>query len=211
MRFGIGSRSRQRRYVSAHAKGRTYRKRCWLVAIALATLLMAIGLDYAVTLRTQPQAIFVLGGDPARESAAAQLALTHPQLPVWISSGSDPDTAIAIFSELGVSLDRLHLDYRAVDTVTNFTTLADDFQRQSINSLWVLTSDYHIRRARVIAKIVLRSRGIRFRMLAVPAQRSPESLLRVIRDGVRSIVWLATGHTGATFGQIYRRMEARQR
>ena len=35
-----------------------------------------------------PQAIVVLGGDETREEQAATLAAHHPQLSVWVSSGS---------------------------------------------------------------------------------------------------------------------------
>jgi uncharacterized SAM-binding protein YcdF (DUF218 family) len=36
----------------------------------------------------QPEAIFVLGGAEERELFAAKFAQQHPELPIWVSSGS---------------------------------------------------------------------------------------------------------------------------
>jgi uncharacterized SAM-binding protein YcdF (DUF218 family) len=149
-------------------------------------------------LMRQPQAILVLGGATAREEFAAQFAQEHPDLPIWVSSGSNPEFTEWVFAEAGVDLARLHLDYQAVDTVTNFTTLVEDFETQGINSIYLITSDYHMRRAKVIGTIVLGSQGIDFKPVVVSSEQAPESLDKVIRDGVRAIVWVATGHTGST-------------
>lgn len=144
-----------------------------------------------------PQALFVLGGAIEREVFAAEFARQHPNLHIWVSSGTNPEYAEWLFSEAGISQARLHLDYDAVDTVTNFTTMADKFKSQGITSVYLVTSDDHMRRARVIGEIVLGSRGINFKPLAVPSGRSPEPIEKAIRDGARAIVWLTTGYTGA--------------
>ena len=144
-----------------------------------------------------PQALFVLGGAIEREEFAAEFAKQHPNLHIWVSSGTNPEYAEWLFSEAGISQGRLHLDYDAVDTVTNFTTMADKFKSQGITSVYLVTSDDHMRRARVIGEIVLGSRGINFKPLAVPSGRSPEPIEKAIRDGVRAILWLTTGYTGA--------------
>lgn len=147
----------------------------------------------------QPQAILVLGGSVEREKFAAEFALQHPDVQIWISGGSPKDYAQKIFTKAGVKRDRLHLDYRAVDTVTNFTTLVDKFQACGINKLYLITSDYHMRRASVIGQIVLGSRGIDFTPVSVPSERSsPESIKKSIRDGARAVLWVVTGHTGST-------------
>lgn len=97
-----------------------------------------------------PQAIFVLGGGQSREVFAAKLAHQYPGLEVWISSGSPHETATEIFNEAGISLSRLHLDYRATDTVTNFTTMVEVFRQRNIEHAYLVTSDYHMRRRKVI-------------------------------------------------------------
>lgn len=147
----------------------------------------------------QPQAMLVLGGDVEREIFAADFARKHTDIPIWISSGSNPEYARWVFSEAGIDMKRLHLDYRAVDTVTNFTTLVDDFAKAKINSLYLITSEDHIRRAIFVGKIVLGSRGIHLKPIAVKSGRKAESIIKVIRDGIRAVFWLITGKTGASF------------
>ncbi|MEG4499702.1 YdcF family protein [Microcoleus sp. F10-C6] len=149
----------------------------------------------------RPQAVLVLGGATEREVFAAKFARSHPELPIWVSSGSNPEFAQWVFSEAGIESDRLHLDYRAVDTVTNFTTLVDELKAQGIESVYLITSDDHMRRAQIIGEIVLGSRGISFKPVAVPSGRTPEPVQKVVRDGARAILWLTTGYTGANFSQ----------
>ncbi len=109
-----------------------------------------------------PQAILTLGGSPEREEFTAEFAQKHPQLDIWVSSGSIPETALAIFENADISQQRLHLDNRAVDTVTNFTTLVEDFQHQQIQHIYLITSAYHMPRAKTIATLVLGSQGVTF-------------------------------------------------
>ena len=151
---------------------------------------------------SSPTAALVLGGDTHREEFAAQFAIENPTVDVWISSGANPEYSTWVFQESQVPLDRLHLDYRAVDTVTNFTTLVDDFEQMGIDSVYLITSDYHMRRATTIAAIVLGSRGIHYKPLPVASERPPEPLLRSLRDGGRSILWVFTGKTGSELAQL---------
>ncbi|PPT11173.1 hypothetical protein CKA32_000893 [Geitlerinema sp. FC II] len=148
-----------------------------------------------------PQAILVLGGAPEREVFAAEFARSHPNLQVWVSGGSNPEYAEWVFTEAGIDLQRLHLDYRAVDTVTNFTTLVDELKARNINSIYLITSDYHMRRAYTIGEIVLGSRDISFRTVPIPSNSHPEPIEKSLRDGVRAVLWLGTGYTGSTLRQ----------
>lgn len=145
----------------------------------------------------QPQAILILGGSHQREIFTAQFAHLYPQIPIWLSSGSNNNISRQIFHDAGINLNRLHLDSRATDTVTNFTTLVKEFQKQNIKHIYVVTSGYHISRASAIATIVLGSKGIAFSPISVPETREPESLFKTIRDTTRAILWVITGYTGA--------------
>ncbi|MEM9772214.1 MAG: YdcF family protein [Cyanobacteria bacterium P01_D01_bin.73] len=146
---------------------------------------------------SEPDAIFVLGGSISREREAANLAARYPNLPVWVSSGTPEDyVRHHVFRPAKIDDQRLHLDYRAVDTVTNFTTLVDDFDRLKIQSIYLVTSDDHMPRAMAIAQIVFGSRGITVKPVAVPSGRPPEPKEKVWRDQVRSLIWLCTGWTG---------------
>ncbi|MGL4882518.1 MAG: YdcF family protein [Waterburya sp.] len=144
-----------------------------------------------------PEALLVLGGHEERERFAAELAQEYPQLPIWISSGSPQEYAQKIFAKEGIDRDRLHFDYRASDTVTNFTTLVDELKAQGIDSVYLITSENHMQRAKIVGEIVLGSRGITFKPIAVPSDNPPEPIEKCWRDGARSVLWLLTGHTGA--------------
>ncbi|MEM8827820.1 MAG: YdcF family protein [Cyanobacteria bacterium P01_G01_bin.19] len=146
---------------------------------------------------TSPDALLVLGGHEERERYAAKLAQKHPQVPIWISSGSPQEYAQRIFANSGIESDRLRFDYRASDTVTNFTTLVDELKAQNIDNVYLITSENHMQRAKIIGDIVFGSKGIEFEPIAVPSNNPPEPLEKCLRDGVRSIFWLVTGHTGA--------------
>ncbi len=145
----------------------------------------------------QPQAIFVLGGEEEREIFAAKFAHTHPNLPVWISSGAPPGYTKRVFKKAGVAPENLHLDYQASDTVTNFTTMVDRFEAKGITSVYLVTSDDHIQRARTIGEIVFGSRGIKVKPLTVTSNRPTEPIQKTIRDSLRSSIWLITGYSGS--------------
>ena len=146
----------------------------------------------------QPQAIFVLGGGREREEFAANFAQQHPTLDIWVSSGQPRSIANNIFQTANINRDRIHLDYRAVDTVTNFATLVKDFGDRQIQHVYLITSDFHMRRAQAIAFFVFGSRGIITTPVPIPSSQPNETLWHVSRDIGRSILWIITGRTGAS-------------
>jgi uncharacterized SAM-binding protein YcdF (DUF218 family) len=170
-----------------------------LIAVAvMVTVIGTIPVRIALTQAQvrEPEAIFVLGGNLDRDRAAAELAQQHPELPIWISVGSNRSRQI--FQQAGINSSRLHYDNRATDTVTNFTTMVEPLQENDIHHVYLVTSDYHMRRSRAIGTIVFGSRGIIFTPLAVPSKRKAERNIEVARDFGRSLVWLFTGRTGAS-------------
>ncbi len=170
-----------------------------VTALVTAVLTVQFRLAIANHLSPYPQGIFVLGGgNKTREPAAAKFATYHPTLEIWVSSGLLPPQANEIFLSEGISLTRLNLDYRATDTVTNFTTLIDTLQAKEICHVYLVTSDFHMRRAKAIAFWVLGSRGIAYTPVIVPSEKTPEPYYKVLRDVVRSWLWILTGHTGSS-------------
>ncbi|KPQ36456.1 MAG: hypothetical protein HLUCCA11_06225 [Phormidesmis priestleyi Ana] len=167
-------------------------------------LVVAVPLAGVLYLRSQqpfldPPVALVLGGAPEREQFAAQFAKAHPHVRIWVSSGSNPEYARWVFDEAQVPNEQWALNYEAVDTVTNFTTLINKLEDRQINQVYLITSDYHMQRASTIALIVLGSRGINFKPIEIPTEQvpeHPESLAREVRDGVRSLLWVVTGKTG---------------
>ncbi|GAX39163.1 hypothetical protein NIES4075_01140 [Tolypothrix sp. NIES-4075] len=99
-----------------------------------------------------PQAILVLGSASERMEFAARFWHRHSHLDIWVSDYAwNLDVNRRIFHSFGVPNQRLHLDGRATDTVTNFTSLVEDFVSQKLQHIYLITSDYHMKRARAIA------------------------------------------------------------
>ncbi|MCC5656505.1 YdcF family protein [Nostoc sp. XA010] len=148
-----------------------------------------------------PQAILVLGGASERMEFAARFWQSHTNVDIWVSDYAwNLDVNRRIFQQFDVPNQRLHLDARATDTVTNFTTLVENFVRQKLQHIYLITSNYHMTRARAIAAIVLGSHGVAVTPVEVPSQADKsETLVRVLRDCGRSILWVVTGKTGASF------------
>lgn len=176
---------------------RKSRKRSFPWLLLLTPFVLWMGVRSARMHFEQPDAILVLGGSEEREIFSAKFAKQHPNLPIWISSGAPRDYAERVFSKTGVDLHRLNLDYQAVDTVTNFTSLVDRLRKENVRSVYLVTSDYHMRRAQVIGEIVLGSRGINIQPVSIPSNQTKEPISKAIRDGGRAMLWVATGETGA--------------
>lgn len=148
----------------------------------------------------EPQAIFVLGGDPKRMYFAAEFWHSHSNLEIWLSDVEwNLKANKRVFKMAGVPEDKVHQDSCPTDTVTNFTCIADKFAAWKIWHLYLITSEYHMARSRAIATLVFGSRGIIVTPVAVPSSIPPESIKRIVRDCFRSIIWIMTGRTGASF------------
>lgn len=172
-----------------------------IIALCLLVGYIPVRLAIAHHQAPQPQGILVLGGDIRRMRFAARFMQRQSQLDIWISDlpNNFPRNR-AVFIQAKINRDRLYYDSCPTDTVTNFTCLLDEsnFQRRQIQHLYLITSDYHMERARAIATLVLGSRGIAVTPLAVPSERVPEPQWKLWRDRLRALVWILTGKTGAS-------------
>jgi hypothetical protein len=142
-----------------------------------------------------PQMILVLGGDKDREITAADLARRRG-LPVVVSGGTNPEYAHWLFQERArLPHGQVHLDYRAHDTLSNFTSLVDDLRRARIRHALLVTSTDHMPRALLVGRIVAGSRGIQLTPVAVPcgALCVPEGRRLVWGDGLRAALWVVSG------------------
>jgi uncharacterized SAM-binding protein YcdF (DUF218 family) len=190
--------SRSPQYPSRRSRSRRG-FRLWKLLVTLSPLLLPFawfGYRELENTWVEPQAIFVLGGETGREKFAAQFAREHPDLPVWISGGAPKGYTNRVFDKARVDKKNLHLDYQASDTVTNFTTLVDRFEAQGIDCVYLVTSDDHMQRARTIGEIVFGSRGIKIKPVTFESHRESEPTRKIVRDGIRSLVWWATGYSG---------------
>ncbi|MGJ3247552.1 MAG: YdcF family protein [Elainellaceae cyanobacterium] len=196
--------------ISMYLRPKIYRKMWVAVTITILVLLISfipVRLILAQIHPPTPQAILTLGGIPERERFTALFAQQHPNLDIWVSSGAPTQESKAIFQRAAIAESRLHLDRRAIDTVTNFTSLVSDFRvglpgrspYRRIHHVYLITSDFHMRRARAIAFFVFGSRGITTTPVAIPSKHPNETLWHISRDIGRSILWIITGRTGARF------------
>ncbi len=168
-----------------------------LVLISFIPIRTAIARFYA----PQPQAIFTLGGDLSREIFTARFARVHPKLEIWISSGSPDDATNWAFGMARIAHVRVHTDRRAVDTLTNFTSLVADFKSRNFHHLYLITADYHMQRAKAIATIVFGSQGIAITPVPIPTPKPAESWLPLLRDVCRALLWIFTNRTGASLNR----------
>jgi uncharacterized SAM-binding protein YcdF (DUF218 family) len=152
--------------------------------------------------------ILVLGGDVERERVAAELA-ERDGLPVLVSGGSNPEYAHWLFGRRGLDQGRVQLDYRATDTLTNFTSIVDELNRAKVRHVLLVTSSDHMPRAMLVGRLVAGSRGIGLTPVEVPCSErcTPEGWRKVWGDGARAALWVLTGRdlrswAAARFGPL---------
>ena len=185
----VQGRSRKRR-------SRRRRPSPWgLVALLLAGGLLWLSRGWWWPAPPTAQMILVLGGDVARERAAAALA-ARQGLPVVVSGGSNPEYAHWLFEQRqGLPSHQVQLDYRARDTLSNFTSLVDDLRQARIRHALLVTSSDHMDRALLVGRIVAGSRGIHLTPVPVSCADlcQPEGRRKVWGDGLRAAVWVLSG------------------
>jgi uncharacterized SAM-binding protein YcdF (DUF218 family) len=177
-------------------RSRKRRSRPWgLVALLLAGGLLWLSRGWWWPAPPPAQMILVLGGDVAREREAAALA-ARQGLPVVVSGGSNPEYAHWLFEQRqGLPPHQVQLDYRARDTLSNFTSLVDDLRQARIRHALLVTSRDHMDRALLVGRIVAGSRGIHLTPVPVSCgdRCQPEGRRKVWGDGLRAAVWVLSG------------------
>lgn len=148
----------------------------------------------AALTRQDPQRILVLGGDADRERIGLRLA-RQLELPLVVSGGTNPEYAQWLMEHEGLGQNEVRLDYRAQDTLGNFTSLVDELQGEEIEHVLLVTSEDHLPRALIVGGIVAGSRGIRLTGVPVSCaeQCRKESLGKRWGDGLRALAWVVTG------------------
>jgi uncharacterized SAM-binding protein YcdF (DUF218 family) len=173
----------------------------WVLIVWLVWKVALIPVKIPITLMRfpEPQAIFILGGNFSRENFAAQFAQNKPEIDIWISHAPELKKQTAkiyrIFAESNIDRQKVHIDYEATDTVSNFTSLLDDFRQENIHHLYLITSASHMARARLIGTIIFGSNNIILTPIAVNDGGKPEPAIKLVRDLLRSIIYLLTGFT----------------
>jgi uncharacterized SAM-binding protein YcdF (DUF218 family) len=165
-------------------------------AIAIASII-PIRLAIAFNQNPEPQAIMLLcGSSKERVDFTINFWKSHSDLKIWYS-GACSLKFKPLFRQAGVPDEKVIFDLRATDTVTHFTTLADDLVTHNIRHVYLITHEFHMGRSRAIASVVFGSKGITTTPVPIPSNDPSESPLKTVRDCLRSVLWLTTGETGA--------------
>ena len=180
----------------------------WLLALLAAGGLVVLSRGLWQPPLPPPQMILVLGGDVERERMAGELA-RRDGLPVLVSGGSNPEYAHWLFGRQGLESGRVQLDYRATDTLSNFTSIVDELKRAKVRHVLLVTSSDHMQRAMLVGRLVAGSRGIGLTPVAVPCGERchPEAWRKIWGDGARAALWVLTGRdlrswAAARFGPL---------
>lgn len=141
-----------------------------------------------------PSSIVVLGGGIRREILAAQLAQSYPNLPIIVSSGSSLPCLYRVFVEENkVAWSRLKVDFRATDTLTNFTALVFYLRSNQTRKVFMITSEGNMPRASILAWLIWGSRGIAMEPALVGGAGNHESWLKTFADSARAMLWIVLG------------------
>jgi uncharacterized SAM-binding protein YcdF (DUF218 family) len=138
-----------------------------------------------------PSVIVVLGGGIRREQLAARLAQDHPQLRVIISSGSKVPCLYKVFTtDAGIPWEKVTVDLKATDTLTNFTATLPYLQQAKDRKVWLVATDGHLPRARLLAGIIWGSQGIAMEPVVLKGEGNEESIFKTGMDTTRALLWL---------------------
>lgn len=139
--------------------------------------------------------IICLGGNYQRNITAAALASSRLDSIVIVSSEGTPEAVADIYRQAGVPLSKVFFDFRAWDTLTNFTLTLPWVLDHQCSELLVVTDKFHMRRSMTIANIVYALRNVPITAHPHPSDQQDESNKLVNWDLLRSIIWRTTGKT----------------
>jgi len=137
------------------------------------------------------KAILELGGNINRLDTALEVAKQHPDALIIISTESDPKGCLDKLKAAGIPKDRFILDYKAWDTVTNFTETFPIIRDQEIGELYVVTDLFHIPRSQAICESVYFGKSVVTHYVAHGTDDHKETIWY---DLIRSLVWRFTGY-----------------
>ena len=120
--------------------------------------------------------LLVCGGEPLRDVLGARLSLLLPPSGLAFFSSGHCQSLPELLSLAELDAEEARrleavavLDREALDTVANFTSFLRHLESSAVRAkgtvdVVVLTSDYHARRVRCIAALLLAARGLSFQV-----------------------------------------------
>lgn len=137
-------------------------------------------------------AYLMLGGSIRREIHVAEVARSHPDIPILISQGSPDPCIFLIFQRVSAPLANVWLEKCARSTFDNFHYSWPILQRWGVRKVKLVTSASHLPRALWLSKVMLGSHGIWVELDTVKEQGRPgnrESVLKTSLDLTRAFGW----------------------
>ncbi|PPT10900.1 hypothetical protein CKA32_007030 [Geitlerinema sp. FC II] len=183
----------------------TRRRKRWFIAIGVGlflALLLVVGKGFVLAYQHAKlplDAVFVLGGSIKRELYISKYARSHPDIPILVSSGSQPPCIYLIFQRDNAPMDNVWLENCARSTFGNFYYGLPILKRWKVRKVNLITSASHLPRSLWLAQIVLGAHGIWVEPNIVPEVGVPgnnEFFIKTILDVMRSLLW-------AVVSQIY--------
>ncbi len=92
-----------------------------------------------------------------------------------------------------MSWQRVRVDFRAVDTLTNFTTLLPYLQFAQPRKVFMITEQGNLPRASVLGWLIWGSRGIATQPVLVEGIGHHESWIKTFGDSTRALLWVLLG------------------
>lgn len=138
--------------------------------------------------------ILCLGGNKQRLDVGIELAKAHPSATLVASSfGLKRSELTKQFVGAGLKQENFRIDYAAVDTIGNFVETLPIVKPLNPEIIWIVTDDYHMRRARTIADIVYS--GLGYKLINYPciANIPQEPSSKVNAERLQAITWKTTG------------------
>jgi uncharacterized SAM-binding protein YcdF (DUF218 family) len=143
--------------------------------------------------------ILVLGGDPARNTEAARVINeVDSSAIIVVSSDTALRTIDGIYKTANVAPHVIWYDFNAWDTVTNFTETFRWVMARKPRRVYVITSDYHMRRSMAIGRVVYFLTGVRLVPIVHKSNdlRRREPLAAALNNALRAAWWRISGNPG---------------
>lgn len=143
--------------------------------------------------RSPPQLVLVLGGCGPGTNGCPVGASARSTL--LVSGGSNREYAEWMLNEERFNPDRATLDYRARDTLSNFTSVVDELKADGVRHVLLVTSEDHLPRSMAVGQVVAGSRGIQLTGIPVACREdcTQEGRLKQWSDWLRAVAWVMTG------------------
>lgn len=138
--------------------------------------------------------ILCLGGSEQRLVKGILLAIEDPTAKLVVSSfGIKRSVLTERLLKAGLKKEQFCIDYTALDTIGNFVDTLPIIQALAPKKIYIVTDDYHMKRAQAIADIVYS--GLSYQLVNIECKTNTpqESEFKVNIERIQAWIWKNTG------------------